>query len=665
MKKKIVSALLCVAMTFTALAGCGSKEEAAPVVNEEQTQETETTTEVKEEAAPEATAEAIPTPAYYFSFDKADDSDAIAPTAQDKTATPILSTIEKDKVYIPGVKGDSLYVDGVTGYKLTDVKGVGDNYTVSFWLYATRFANYMPTVQFGPDIHGDVTGGQHYLNITRTEWNSAGPSFPCIWAYDQNDNGLWPAWAPAEADEHLKQWMNITISVDSSNISEDGTMLIADLYVNGEKLESKDSDGNVIPINVVKGCMQDAEGFEFLVGVNYWDSVFKGAVDELYIFDQAITEGQALALYKEGDPTVAYQEPERVVEVKQTEGALDQIGNVDLTAGFWTDWSKAYEIKDGETKNVTLKNYSDGVNLWDNYVLVFTNEASEAHQDPNTVSDKHVEYGAVRADAYGWGYVDATFENSWGNWDTWRTKVMVEADVNLTISRNGEMITIVADNVDINGTSNVMKANVTTTLTKDDPCFFLFTNEASYVEVLKVEDAIVVEADPNAVASIGKTDFSNAWWTDWSEAVEIKNGETKTVELKNYSDGVNNWDNYVVMFTNEASAAGQDPNTVSDSHVEYAALRADAYGWGDCTFEYETSWADDWATWLNAMKDADVTLTITRNDNVFVVDAVIVDRNGEKLTNKSTVTSNLLTADAPAYFLLTCEECYIDIMSIK
>ena len=39
MKKKIVSALLCVAMTFTALAGCGSKEEAAPVVNEEQTQE--------------------------------------------------------------------------------------------------------------------------------------------------------------------------------------------------------------------------------------------------------------------------------------------------------------------------------------------------------------------------------------------------------------------------------------------------------------------------------------------------------------------------------------------------------------------------------------------------------------------------------------------------
>ena len=65
------------------------------------------------------------------------------------------------------------------------------------------------------------------------------------------------------------------------------------------------------------------------------------------------------------------------------------------------------------------------------------------------------------------------------------------------------------------------------------------------------------------------------------------------------------------------------------------------------------------------MKAADVTLKISRTDNVIVVDAVIVDRNGNEFTSKSTITSNTMGADDPCYFLITCEECYIDILSIE
>ncbi|MGN0428383.1 MAG: LamG-like jellyroll fold domain-containing protein [Agathobacter sp.] len=655
MKKKIVSVLLCTAMAVTLLAGCGKKEEAA-------------TTETPVESTEAATAEEIPTPVYYYSFDEADDNDSIKVAVQDSSATPIVQTTDDAKTYIPGVKGEAIYTNGVNGIKLTDVNGVGDTYTVSFWIYATRFANYMPTVQFGPDVHGDATGNQHYLNITRAEWNQDGAAFPCIWAYDQADDGLWPAWAPSGADEHLKEWMNITLVVDANNVSTDGTMLVANLYVNGEEVVEKDSDGNVIPINVVNGCMAQSDNFDFLVGINYWDAVFKGAFDELYIFDQALTPGQALALYQMGDPTVAYEEPERVVEVVASEDALYTLGTTDLTAPFWSDWTATTEIKDGETKEIVLKNYSDGINAWDNFVTVFTNEPSDAHVDPNSVAtDKHVEWAVTRADLFSWGIDNDTeceYSWSWGNWDTWRTSVMVDSDVTMTINRSGSDLTINYNFVDYNGTDNTATAILHTALTESDPCYFLFTNEASYVEIKSIKDAIVIVPDENAIASVGSVDFTNAWWTDWSETTELADGATKTVQLKNYSDGVNNWDNYVIGFINEKNEAGVDPNTISDSHVEYAMLRADAYGWGDAEFAYETSWGDDWATWLSAMKAADVTLEISRDGNVITVDATIVDREGNTLTSTSTVTSNLLGSEE-CHFFITCEECYIDILSIQ
>ncbi|MBO5282458.1 MAG: hypothetical protein J6B43_04945, partial [Lachnospiraceae bacterium] len=250
MKKKLLSVLLSTIMVVS-LAACGDTadtEGSAEVSSESTEESTVESAESSEEEPAEVASEEIPTPVYYYSFDEADGTDGIQPTAQDTAADPILSAADKDVVFIPGVKGDAIYTDGITGYKLTDVNGVGDTYTVSFWMYATRFANYMPTVQFGPDVHGDATGGQHYLNITRAEWNTDGAAFPCIWAYDELNDGLWPAWAPSGANEHLKEWVNVVLVVDSSKVSTDGTMLEAQLYVNGEELVQTDSDGNVVPI---------------------------------------------------------------------------------------------------------------------------------------------------------------------------------------------------------------------------------------------------------------------------------------------------------------------------------------------------------------------------------------------------------------------------------
>jgi hypothetical protein len=418
--------------------------------------------------------------------------------------------------------------------------------------------------------------------------------------------------------------------------------------------------------------MSQSDNFDFLLGINYWDAVFKGAFDELYIFDQALTAGQALTLYQMGDTSVEFEEPDRVVEVTTSDDALYTLGSTDLTAAFWSDWTPTTEIKDGETKEVTLKNFSDGANSWDNFVIGFVNEENtEAHVDPNsTASDSHYEYAISRADLFSWGgegFDESTSEYtySWGNWDTWRTSVMVDTDVTMTINRSGSDLTINYDFVDYNGTDNTATAVLHTTLTADDPCYFFFTNEASYVEIYSIKDALTITPDASAIATIGNTDYTNAWWTEWTDAVELADGATKTVVLNNYSDGVNNWDNYVVGFENEATVAGTDPNTNADTHIEYAMVRADAYGWDDAEFTYETSWGDDWATWLASMKSAQVTLVISRDGNVITIDATAVCSDGNTYTNLTTVSSNVLTAADPLYFFITGEECYLEILSIE
>jgi hypothetical protein len=440
--------------------------------------------------------------------------------------------------------------------------------------------------------------------------------------------------------------------------------------MNGEEVTKTDSDGNIVPITVAKGIMEASDTYDFLVGVNYWDSVFKGAFDELYIFDQALTAGQALTLYEMGDPTVAFEEPDRVVEVVASDDALYTLGSTDLSAAFWSDWTPTTEIKDGETKEITLKNYSDGGETWNNFVIAFVNtENTEAHVAPG--GDNYYEYVVTRPDLASWGtgedFDDTTSEYnySWGNWPTWLSSVMADADVTVSITRSGSDLTINYDFVDYLGNDNTASAVLHTVLTADDPCYFFFTNEKSYVEIYSIKDALQIVPDENAIATLGNTNFSNGWWTEWTDAVELADGATKTVVLNNYSDGVNNWDNYVIGFENEATVAGTDPNTNEDTHIEYAMVRADAYGWDDAEFTYDTSWGDDWATWLASMKSAQVTLVISRSANVITVDATAVCSDGNTYTNVTTVSSNVLTASDPLYFFITGEECYIEILSIE
>ena len=662
--KKLLSALLSTTIVMGLMAGCGKTALEDPA-----TEKAEDTAAV-DAALPVAASEIPRDYIYYFSMDEADTR--VKTAIRDTNATPMIQTIDEEVRYINGVKGKAAYTDGTHGLKL-DVNGVGDTYTVSFWVYSTKSAQYMPTLQYGPDMHGDATGGQHYVNFTWASWNpgSAELSYPSVWSFDQNAPGSpWPTWYTDEVTPRTNEWINITMTVDPENISADGTMIEARLYMNGEQVIGTDDDGNIRPINVTKGTMEPSDNFDFLLGINYWDAIMEGAFDEVYVYDYVLDAGQIKALYEAGDATVAYAEPEHEFIVYTDETAIDAIGTTDFSLGEYADWSEGFELPNGATKVVKLRNFSDGEDVTHNFAVGFTKEKNNAHSEPAE------NIALVRADAYaetpkGNSLDDAKdFDTyyTWGNWNTWLSQVMRETDATIEISRAEDKIKVDAVMTDYNGVDEQMIMTLGSGLSAEDPCYFYITGNKCYIDLLSVEDAISIEPSANALVSIGDINLVNDWWTDWTDSYEIKDGETKAVRFRNYSDGIDNWNNYVFLFTNEYTPAHKNPNADgagSQNHVEYAAVRADAYGWDDTfTQSYETSWGDDWAAWLSAMRNATVNMYITRDGGNILMDATIIDAKGNVFTNKTTLKSNLKATD-PIFFLLTCEDCYLELLSVE
>ena len=135
------------------------------------------------------------------------------------------------------------------------------------------------------------------------------------------------------------------------------------------------------------------------------------------------------------------------------------------------------------------------------------------------------------------------------------------------------------------------------------------------VEVNVAESA--VKAVTPTPVSLGAEDCSTAWWTEFTKDMKIPAGETFEFNFTNYSSGVNNWNNYVLILRKADLA-------------EYAVVRADNYGWGNgyaaCT---PIGTQGDWATWLATMNGAKVKMFVTNcNNGTADVQAIVTGNDG-------------------------------------
>lgn len=108
----------------------------------------------------------------------------------------------------------------------------------------------------------------------------------------------------------------------------------------------------------------------------------------------------------------------------------------------------------------------------------------------------------------------------------------------------------------------------------------------------------------NSTNMVGAEDNTSAFKAEFSDYFDVAIGETKSIKFTNYSDLAANWNNFIVALRK------------SDEVTEYAFVRADNWGDGSgyaaCV---HNGTQGDWATWLEGMNGAKVTVYVTNCGN--------------------------------------------------
>ena len=525
MRKKYLAYGLSFALAITMMSGCGKKSEntgaeVTPEPTQEVTQEPtqEVTPEPTEEAANTGLAEAeeLPEAMYHFTFDGNEDGvkavarveDVGSNTGATYGIAESSTFVDKDGneqainlQYATGPVGNCLYLDGNYGIKM-DIAGfdTDETYTVSFWMNADRLSTFGPTLQVGHNIGHTDEEGVAWMNFTQSEWGTSDAKiFPIVWNRN-SETGAWPwFYANDDAIHGKKEWVLVTLVAKGEKYTyTDGYDLITcDYYLNGQ-LAYEGISGNYG--GLAPEIMAAHDNFECYFGINYWDTLFKGYIDDLYIFDSALTPGQIASLYLAGDPTVesvaadvaveeVEAEPEARTVVSTTDAStiLATLGATTCDNAFWSSFTDGYELADGKTVTLEFKNYGSGINTWENYVVGFTNTKTTADVAPSADNyEGYAEYGVLRSDAFAWGFAsDPTYEYSWDMGSF--LNIMYDAMVTLNITRNADAIVVDGTVVSADGTEYTYKVNATTTATASDPMYVFMTCEKSYIELLSVK----------------------------------------------------------------------------------------------------------------------------------------------------------------------------------
>ena len=279
------------------------------------------------------------------------------------------------------------------------------------------------------------------------------------------------------------------------------------------------------------------------------------------------------------------------------------IGNADNSTGWWSAFSDLIKVAPGETFVSTFTNYSSGANNWNNFVICLVKGDLSLGADG--------EYAILRADNYGWGagYAACTPTGTQGDWATW-LKAMDGAKVTAYITNNGDgTADVKAVMVGNNGETYEQSYTGISNIDPND-FYFRYTVDNSHIEF------------DNAV---GADDNTTGWWSEFSELVQVPEGKTYTTRFKNFTSGANNWNNFVLCLVKGDLSLGADG--------EYAIVRADNYGWGGSYAACTPSGGQaDWATWLKAMDDAVVTVSVTNHGSSADVKCTMVGNDGNTYT---------------------------------
>jgi arabinan endo-1,5-alpha-L-arabinosidase len=173
--------------------------------------------------------------------------------------------------YAAGHDGQALNLEGASGVRLPDGLIGNYEYTVSFWIKPRVSTRFTPAFFGAVDEQTDGAG-----NPFSTRWISLVPE-----SWDGNTM-LWSGsdrWFDGSAGERIPQdaWTHVAFAVNRGVVS---------VYLNGVR---KFSSGSI------EDFFSRGSG-HCALGVNYWDTPFNGLIDDLKIYEAALTAEEVKAL---------------------------------------------------------------------------------------------------------------------------------------------------------------------------------------------------------------------------------------------------------------------------------------------------------------------------------------------------------------------------------
>lgn len=159
------------------------------------------------------------------------------------------------------------------------------------------------------------------------------------------------------------------------------------------------------------------------------------------------------------------------------------------------------------------------------------------------------------------------------------------------------------------------------------------------------------ESIPDYLPECGATDCSAAWWSAFSSTYTIEKGKSARFRFYNYNKGGNNWDNWLMVCTNGKDSHG-------GGGTEYFVVRADAYGWGNNSYNAANISSDfNWTTFVSDMNGALVEVDVTYETSGKVsMNSTVTTQQG-KVYNYSYWQNGVTSAAIGIFF--TVEKAYI------
>ncbi len=190
---------------------------------------------------------------------------------EDSTGQAAAGSVTGDRInqtggtisYAPGVHANAALFNGSSGVRLPDGLIAGNTYSVALWVNPAQLTEFTTTFFGARDSNNWVSlvpKGHGFVNNDTMVWSGT------VW-YDAGTGTKIP----------VNEWAHLAFTV------QDGTITV---YVNGVPKFSDTNFPNVF--TTTSGT--------FSLGVNWWDIPYNGLIDELRVYESALTAEEIAAL---------------------------------------------------------------------------------------------------------------------------------------------------------------------------------------------------------------------------------------------------------------------------------------------------------------------------------------------------------------------------------